>query len=174
MPEILIGNIKGERGDPGQGFKVLDYYATAEELASAVTNPSVGDAYGVGSERPYDIYIYSTSKGWVNNGALHGVQFTTGSYVGTGFATVRLTFPFEPKYVFIIHQSDNNYRLDFAHLFKGDTTFIMSYDGTPSIYPPALAWDGCCVEWIPGGSGEPDVRGGLNSEGVTYNYVALG
>ena len=88
--EIWIGNIKGpkgdkgepgekgEKGDTGQGFKVIDYYATLEELTSAITNPSVGDAYGVGSGQPYDIYIYSPSQGWVNNGPLQGAKGDTG------------------------------------------------------------------------------------------------
>ena len=65
---------QGEKGDTGSGFKVLDYYTTAAALRSAVTNPSAGDAYGVGTGEPYDIYIYSPSQGWVNNGALQGAQ----------------------------------------------------------------------------------------------------
>lgn len=71
MAEILLGNI---RGKDGKGFKVIDYYKTPEELSSAVTNPSVGDAYGVGSGHPYDIYIYSQRNAWVNNGKLQGAK----------------------------------------------------------------------------------------------------
>ena len=70
MAEILLGNIRGEKGDTGSGLKILDFYETVEALTSAVTNPSVGDAYGVGEEGAYDIYIYSQSNGWVNTGAL--------------------------------------------------------------------------------------------------------
>lgn len=71
MPqEIFIGNIKGAKGDVGTSLKILAFYTTFDELSSAVKNPSVGDAYGVGSDAPYDIYIYSANKGWVNNGAL--------------------------------------------------------------------------------------------------------
>ena len=72
-------NIKGPKGDTGAGFKVLDYYSTASELASAVTNPSAGDAYGVGTAEPYGIYIYSPTKGWVNNGALQGAKGDSGA-----------------------------------------------------------------------------------------------
>ncbi len=74
---IFLGNIKGEKGDKGDagaGFKVLDYYATLEELSLTITNPSAGDAYCIGSGQPYDVYIYSPSSGWVNNGALNGVK----------------------------------------------------------------------------------------------------
>ena len=80
MAEFLLGNIKGPRGEKGPqgeagtGLTVLDYYTTVEELSSAITNPSAGDAYGVGSAAPYNIYIYSQSNGWVNNGVLQGAK----------------------------------------------------------------------------------------------------
>ena len=69
---ILLGNIKGEKGDkgePGTGLTIKDFYATVEELNNNVPNPSVGDAYGVGEEGAYEIYVYSSTKGWVNSGA---------------------------------------------------------------------------------------------------------
>ena len=43
-------------------------------LESSVTNPSVGDAYGIGTSEPYNIYIYTSINGWVNNGALQGAK----------------------------------------------------------------------------------------------------
>lgn len=69
---------KGEKGDTGTGFKVLDYYESISALQSGVQNPSIGDAYGVGTAAPYDIYIYSQSNGWVNNGPIHGAKGDTG------------------------------------------------------------------------------------------------
>lgn len=75
MAKILIGNIKGEKGekgdkgDTGASFKISEIFDTYEEL-KAVENPSAGDAYGVGSNKDYDIYVYSPTKGWVNNGAI--------------------------------------------------------------------------------------------------------
>ena len=76
MPEETItwhkiGNIKGE---PGKGLTILGYYATPTELANSIINPFVGDAYGVGSAAPYQIYVYSANQGWVNNGALQGAK----------------------------------------------------------------------------------------------------
>lgn len=68
MAEMLIGNIRGPKGDTGTGLTVKDFFGTVEEL-ERVENPSVGDAYGVGSGAPYDIYIYSASHRWVNSGA---------------------------------------------------------------------------------------------------------
>lgn len=72
-------NIKGPKGDTGAGFIVKDYYNTESALKTAITNPSAGDAYGVGTAEPYDIYIYSPTKGWVNNGALQGAKGDSGA-----------------------------------------------------------------------------------------------
>lgn len=65
---------QGPKGDTGSGFKVLGYFETVDALSSTVTAPNVGDAYGVGSSDPYDIYIYDAVKGWVNNGPLQGAK----------------------------------------------------------------------------------------------------
>ena len=64
---------QGEKGDTGSGFKVLGYYITLEALQNEVASPSAGDAYGVGTAAPYDIYIWDgINLVWVNNGALRG------------------------------------------------------------------------------------------------------
>lgn len=66
---------QGEKGETGSGFKVLGYYATESALSSAVTNPAAGDAYGIGTAEPYDIYIWDgVNRKWVNNGALQGAK----------------------------------------------------------------------------------------------------
>ena len=65
---------QGPKGDTGSGFKVLDYYASLSALQNAIRNPGVGDAYGIGTAEPYDIYIYGDTAGWVNNGPLQGVK----------------------------------------------------------------------------------------------------
>ena len=66
---------KGEKGETGSGFKVLGYYATESALSAAVTNPAAGDAYGMGTAEPYDIYIWDgVNRKWVNNGALQGAK----------------------------------------------------------------------------------------------------
>lgn len=65
---------QGEKGETGTGFAVLDRYATAAELAAAVSAPEPGAAYAVGSAAPYDIYIFTESGGWVNHGPLQGAQ----------------------------------------------------------------------------------------------------
>lgn len=70
---------QGAKGETGSGFVVKGYYATAAALSAAVTSPAAGDAYGVGTGEPYDIYIYDgVGKKWVNNGPLQGAKGDTG------------------------------------------------------------------------------------------------
>lgn len=63
----------------GKGLQILGYYDTADALAAGVTNPEAGDAYGVGTAEPYDIYVWDALHAvWVNNGAIQGPQGETG------------------------------------------------------------------------------------------------
>lgn len=76
--------IQGEKGDTGAGFAVLGYYTTADALA-AITSPAAGAAYGIGTEQPYDIYIWdAVNSVWVNNGALQGAKGEKGDKGDTG------------------------------------------------------------------------------------------
>lgn len=64
---------RGPQGPPGAGLEILGYYGTLPELEAAVPNPKPGHAYGVGSEAPYDIYVFDgVSNAWKNNGPLTG------------------------------------------------------------------------------------------------------
>lgn len=64
---------RGPQGAPGNGLTILGHYDTEAELRAAVTAPEVGDAYGVGLEAPYDIYVFDGVTGdWKNNGPLSG------------------------------------------------------------------------------------------------------
>lgn len=64
---------KGDKGDPGKGLTILGYYGTLDLLKAAITTPEPGDAYGVGSAAPYNIYVYdSVTNDWVDNGKLSG------------------------------------------------------------------------------------------------------
>lgn len=80
--------IPGEKGETGKGFKVIDYYDSLELLQENVPAPEAGDAYGVGYFDPYDIYIYSQTKGWVNNGPLQGTQGPDGKAATITVGTV--------------------------------------------------------------------------------------
>ena len=66
---------QGPQGETGEGFVVKGYFATLSALQSGVPSPSAGDAYGVGSAEPYDIYIWDgVNSAWVNNGPLQGAK----------------------------------------------------------------------------------------------------
>ena len=51
------------------------YYETASALEASVQAPMAGDAYGVGTSEPYDIYIFDgVTESWINNGPLQGAR----------------------------------------------------------------------------------------------------
>lgn len=50
---------------------ILGYYDTLSDLTTAITSPSEGDPYGVGTEAPYTIYIWNGTE-WKDNGTLKG------------------------------------------------------------------------------------------------------
>ena len=63
------------KGSDGKNFTILGFYGTLSALQAAVQTPAAGDAYGVGAEAPYDIYIFDgVTKAWVNNGPLQGAK----------------------------------------------------------------------------------------------------
>ena len=93
-----LAALKGEKGDPfryedftqqqlaalkgetGQGFVVKGKYDSLELLQSSVPTPSAGDAYGVGTAEPYNIYIYDgVSSTWVDYGQLQGAKGDKGN-----------------------------------------------------------------------------------------------
>lgn len=70
----------GPKGETGSGFKVLGYYGTKAALdAAQKATAEAGDAYGVGTAEPYDIYIFDGITGeFINNGPLQGAKGDTG------------------------------------------------------------------------------------------------
>lgn len=70
----------GPKGETGSGFKVLGYYGTKAALdAAQKATAAAGDAYGVGTAEPYDIYIFDGITGeFINNGPLQGADGAAG------------------------------------------------------------------------------------------------
>lgn len=60
-----------------QVVRILDTYATLSALTAAITEPSVGDMYNVGSAAPYTVYVWQGE--WVSLGALQGIQGIPGN-----------------------------------------------------------------------------------------------
>lgn len=69
-----IQGIQGPQGEPGTGFVIK---GTVPNTGSLPSNAGIGDAWGVGANAPYDIYIFDGSE-WVNYGAIQGPQGETG------------------------------------------------------------------------------------------------
>jgi hypothetical protein len=63
---------KGAAGKDGKNFTILGYKDSLEQLQTDVPSPAQGDAYGVGTAEPYELYIYDITKGWVDNGTIGG------------------------------------------------------------------------------------------------------
>ena len=123
---------KGEKGDTGSGFAVLGYFANVSLLQTNVTNPSAGDAYGVGENEPYDIYIWDGKNSqWVNNGPLQGAKGDkgeTGAAAGFGTPTAEVTsLDFTEAPTVSVEASGTNIAKIFKFIFgipkgaKGDT-----------------------------------------------------
>ena len=131
IPQGVQGE-KGEKGDTGSGFAVLGYFANVSLLQTNVTNPSAGDAYGVGENEPYDIYIWDGKNSqWVNNGPLQGAKGDkgeTGAAAGFGIPTAEATsLDFTEAPTVSIEASGSNIAKIFKFIFgipkgaKGDT-----------------------------------------------------
>ena len=66
-------------GRDGLSFVIAGYYESLRDLQTAVTEPAAGEAYGVGSAAPYEIYIWDAVNGeWKNNGKIQGAKGNTG------------------------------------------------------------------------------------------------
>lgn len=76
--DFAFKNLKAQKGDTGaagkdgKNFTILGYKDSLEQLQTDVPSPAQGDAYGVGTVEPYELYIYDTTKGWVANGTIGG------------------------------------------------------------------------------------------------------
>jgi len=70
---------QGEPGLPGTGLTISDYFPNRAVLEAAVPEPEAGACYGVGQAAPYDIYVFTETHGWVNNGPLQGPEGPPGA-----------------------------------------------------------------------------------------------
>lgn len=59
-------------GESNSTFKILGYFDTLEDLQEWLqVLPQSGDAYGIGTASPYDVYVYDgIHNTWVNNGPI--------------------------------------------------------------------------------------------------------
>ena len=127
---------RGPQGAPGTGLDILGHYDTEDALRSAVSAPAVGDAYGVGAEVPYDIYVFDgVTLDWKNYGQFGGgggivpenvvtseggASFAYGEGVGGAPHVITFTTEEEPP----LTAEDVNY--------SGDQTVKEAIDGLKS------------------------------------------
>lgn len=84
---------QGPRGERGRGLDILGYYPSLEALRGAVAAPEAGDAYGIGGEPPYSIYIFDgVALDWKDNGPLGGGGGTLPENVVTAPGGAELAF----------------------------------------------------------------------------------
>lgn len=55
---------------PAGGYTIQGHYDTIEELEAAVPFPQYGDAYSVGSENPYHLYVWIAPGQWFDFGPI--------------------------------------------------------------------------------------------------------
>ena len=60
-------------GAENTGFRIIGYFDTLEDLQEYLqVPPQAGDAYGIGTSVPYDIYVWdAANEEWVDNGPLN-------------------------------------------------------------------------------------------------------
>lgn len=67
-------SLRGPEGPEGSGLEILDVYPTLSDLQTAHPTGTPGDAYQVGSDSSFTLYIWSASKNaWANAGTLGSV-----------------------------------------------------------------------------------------------------
>lgn len=55
----------------GTDFRILGHYSTLADLQEAVPDPETGDAYGVGTSTPYNVYVFDgPMQAWANYGPI--------------------------------------------------------------------------------------------------------
>lgn len=59
----------------GEGIKIVSHFDSLDELEAAVPNPNAGAAYSIGTELPYNLYVYDFYHDtWVNHGPIRSTD----------------------------------------------------------------------------------------------------
>ena len=79
-----LGSYRGEKGDTGHGLEIMGAYESLSALTAAVTTPSAGDIYQVGTtDENKTLYLYSGTE-WQNLGSYRGEKGDKGDKGDTG------------------------------------------------------------------------------------------
>lgn len=127
----------------------------------------------------HDAQEYTEAGDWLDvwGNAIPAVKIEAGSYVGTGTSGASnpntLTFPFEPKILFIspiVQGSMQNCGWVYGCQYGLITT---RGTGSPTNYQINLTWGENSITWYATQSADPAAVQ-LNSGGITYKFVAIG
>ena len=166
---------RGIQGEVGRGLTVIGRFDTEEQLRVAVTNPSYGDAYAIGTKLPYTILIFDwVTDDWRDHGVLKGVgvenveQITSPTESG-GENVVRLHMDNGDYYDFVVRNGERGERGVPGNIHMGESQ------------PPADAYI-----WIdPEGTGDdilrvrvgnsfvsiPAIKGDKGEKGDAFTYA---
>ena len=105
-------NIKGQKGDTGNGLNIKGIYSSLAALQEAVPSPLAGDMYNIGESAPYRVYMYDANLGWTDIGQIQGPTGPAGksAYVAAveaGYSGNEDTFNAQMSAV-ATHVSDTN------------------------------------------------------------------
>ena len=164
------------------GLRIKGYFPSADEL-ERIAYPEAGDAYGIGMQPPYDIYVWDALNGiWVNNGKLtggtggekgekgdKGDKGDTGVRGSRWFSGTALTGTSSAPSVF----ADSG----IAEALSGDrylnTLTCNIYECTLTGGAEAALWKySGCIKGADGASGGTGGSGGSGSEGLWYPTVS--
>lgn len=177
-PNPATVNLRGPAGKDGSDFQILGYYESFSALTAAVAAPNAGDAYGIGTEEPYDIYIYDTvGERWINNGPVQGAKGDPGQDAtiesvqamevayGTPPSVLNIGTPSAAKLVFYIPNGKVPVKgVDyFTSEDKEDLAGMISPGSIGAVADPEIKETGQYLKWNGTSWEAADVEGGVSS-----------
>ena len=130
----------------GEGIKIVSHFDTLEELEAAVPKPNSGDAFSVGTELPYNLYIFDFFNGlWRNYGPIRAndikARFAQNSVVAVSSwvndPNVFVDYPYKAA-IPLAELTGNDFPI---------VAFAPSDATGGNFCPVAYAFDGCVEIW---------------------------
>lgn len=128
-PRGLTGatGAQGPEGPAGSGIEIKDVYATLADLQAAHPTGSAGDAYLVGSDSVFNLYVWSTDQSaWVDGGSLTSPSPYNGTPVMDGVASAGSILAYAKGDH--VHPSDTT-KMDIASNVQADEIAVFNNSG---------------------------------------------
>lgn len=130
----------------GQGIKIVSHYDTLAQLEAAVPKPKPGDAYSVGANLPYNLYIFDLLDGsWKDYGPIRSADISARLAQNVAVSSAAWE---EDDAVF----TDYHYkaRIPLGEINGGDFAFVgfSPHDATAGNFSPiCFSFDGAVEIW---------------------------